>query len=246
MFGHHSQSNIHGKYISYFSLSNACRLHTKLLAGNLAQILVTAGIGYVAYTLMNYYANLILATTQDALTSAEIYKNPDCFSKFDVDNCFFPASDDGSLGLAFCSEIFLPNQNCEQGFVEASGNSYDEFCEMFQDSVDEFSLGVSVLFGEETCPPLYMPYPQAMGSFTIESTEASYCASPLMFCTAPVKTGDGLSFDVCAIGASSKTPIPFQFVGDACPNYPEMSQVLEDRERHKENLGEFWPPEKWM
>mmetsp|Transcript_1545 Transcript_1545/g.1898 ORF Transcript_1545/g.1898 Transcript_1545/m.1898 type:complete len:560 (+) Transcript_1545:1461-3140(+) len=221
-------------------------LHTKLLAGNLAQIVITTALAIVFVIIGNLVAEIVLAEAEDGAFSAALFQNPNCDSSFDIENCYFPQSNDTSTGIALCSGIFLPNSTCSDDLVTASGGTYEEFCKIFQDAVDELPAPASFYFAENECPSLTMPFPNVMSSFAEGSSEEAYCASPLSACTIPYDTGDGLYFDICMLGFSYKNPFPFQFEGELCSNFTQMDLLLEKKAENAAIAAQYWPPKKWM
>ena len=215
------------------------------MAGNIAQVLVTVFIAAFVYISTDYALDEFMKDLNgNREPGPEIFY---CLSSFDPDSCYFPESNGTSTGLAVCSNINVSNSTCISNFANASGEAYDFMCGIFEEGVKQLPPPASLYFDE--CPNLYIPFPNLMYAVSQDSTEASYCAAPMSFCTAPKATSDGLQIDVCLLVASYKNPIPFQFLGDACSNYTVMETFLQDKESHDLVIAaqkELYYPKEWM
>jgi hypothetical protein len=215
------------------------------MAGNIAQVLVTFIIAafiyiYTGFALSEFFKEL----NGNTVPEHEIFQ---CLSSFHPESCYFPESNGTSPGLAVCSNINVRNSTCISNFANATGETYDLMCGIFEEGVQQLPPPASLYFDE--CPNLSFPFPNLMYAISEDSTKASYCASPMSFCTTPKATSDGLQIDVCVLGASYKNPIPFQFLGDLCSNYTIMESLLDDKEMHDLVIAaqkELYYPKEWM
>lgn len=221
------------------------RIHTKLLTGNIAQICVTVIVAaFVHITARFYFDETMNAIHASREPGPEIF---DCLSSFEVESCYFPGVNETSAGLLMCPDILMWNSTCISNFKDARGDEYDFMCDIFEEGVKHLSPSESSSLVE--CPNLSIPSPNLMYSVTKDSTEESYCAAPIAFCTAPKPTNDGLLFDACVLGSSYKNPHLYQVSGDSCSNNTIMESYLASKEIYDQAIkkqNDLIYPKVWM
>lgn len=218
------------------------------------QVLATFVTALFCYTLIVGVQTEVIAGVDAGINSFNEQANGTamsdyCYSIFNPSKCFFPEGNGTALGVGLCADIIMPNTTCASNFVATAGATYDYFCDVFLDAADQLEPPASLYFNNQECPALYMPLDQ-LYSITIESlytsNEDDFCAGALGVCTAPKQTENGLEFDACMLGATWKFPLPYQFEGNSCQNYTELTQLLETKAAVAAEAAKWWPPKKWM
>ncbi len=209
------------------------RLHTKLLAGVVAQVLVTCGSCVVIFLIASAYISYFFPSAglgSSSSSQSQQYQsrrtNTECGSTFDPSQCFFPESNGTSAGFAVCTGVYLWDNACSDLLEEATGPAFEFYCSIFQESVAQLPPPYDYLVNEYnngTCPKVYWPKEELM-SVTPDSSDESYCVTALNACSAPVQSYYGTHFDVCVIGfgSSLSDPLPFNFNGDLCSEHSEV------------------------
>lgn len=222
-----------------------------MLAANIASILITFFAAVVAYAVMDLVITGTVAGLNSSITPT-LDGDSDCFGIFSPDRCYYIENNGTQNGLAVCQDIQIANKTCAQQYVSASGPIYDSICEYLNQAVDELPPPASLIYTE--CPNVYFPYPNIFNVFTSNSNLTRYCGAPILGCSEPRIIADDyyeeyLHIDVCVLGNSYLNPAPFQFIGDACMDYPSMQPLLQAKIQYEIGVEAFanrWFPKEWQ
>lgn len=194
-------------------------IHTRLLAGTLAQLVVTLFLTFSAYMVAN-------EVTLEFYPTEQVPQNNRCGSFADPSMCFFPDDGNGnSMGIGFCNNVRLTNVTCLSQFVRVPDEYSDYFCNMINEYsfMSEFNQYfdaemVLQLLNDDplTCPDLYIPYPSEILTAFEGSKEDLFCVAPVAVCTPTVTDSTVEVKGNCIIGM--RDILPFQFSGELCSN----------------------------